>query len=267
MNIRQLITRAGLVASGAIALSAPAYAFSFQTNYTSALSGADAAKGDIILNSVTIGSGKVVSDFTMVTSANILSNDIYTGGDSGAASADIGDLANGISEEALTNQSAAAVLSNLNLNNIIDTEDNGNFILDLNFERAVDNIFIWERGMNSRLDIQALDASGNEIGNKVQLANSKNWDYAGFDIDTKEISSAQRVGSIGVSLADLGISNTFISSLRVSSQGQAYNGPDFKLIGSIAEQSQTVPEPSVLLGLGAVVAGLLATCRRKGQTT
>ena len=271
MNIRQFVTSAGLVAGssivGAIAISAPAHAFSFQTNYTSALTGAAAPKGDIFLDSVTLESGKTISDFTMVTSANILSNDIYTGGNSGAASADIGDLATtGIREEALTNESAAAVLSNLNLNNIIDTEDSGNFVLDLNFAKAVDNIFIWERGMNSQLDIQALDANGNEIGNKVQLSNSRNWDNAGFKLDTAEIGRAQKVGSIGVSLADLGISDAFINSLRVTSKGKAYNGPDFKVMGSVAEeQPQEVPEPSALIGLGAVVAGLLSTRRKKEQ--
>ena len=267
MNIRQFVTSAGLVAGSAIALSAPAHAFSFQTNYTSALTGNNAPKGDIFLNSVTLDSGKIISDFTMVTSANILSNDIYTGGDSGAASADIGDLATtGLRQEDLTNAGAAAVLSNLNLNNIIDTEDSGSFILDLNFAKAVDNIFIWERGMNSRLDIQALDASGNVIGNKVALSNSKDWDYAGFNIDTKEIGSAQKVGSIGVSLADLGISNAFISSLRVTSNGKAYNGPDFKVMGSVAAAApQDVPEPSALIGLGAVVAGAFATRHRKQQ--
>ena len=262
MNIRKFSTSAGLVASGALLLSAPAHAFSFQTNYTSALGGINAPVGDIMLDSVTLENGKTISDFTMVTSANILSNDIYTGGNSGAASADIGDLATtGVVQEALSNESAAAVLSNRNLNNIIDTEDKGHFILDLNFEKGVDNIFIWERGMNSRLDVQALDADGNLLGNKIQLSNSRNWDYAGFDINTQEISRSQKVGSIGVSLMDLGIDDAFISSLRVTSDGEAYNGPDFKVMGSVAE----VPEPSALLGLGAVVAGAFATRRRKQQ--
>jgi hypothetical protein len=150
------------------------------------------------------------------------------------------------------------VMNNLNLNNIIDTEDSGNFILDLNFAKAVDNIFLWERGMNSRLDVQALDASGNVIGNKLALSNSKNWDYAGYKIDTLEIGSAQKVGSIGVSLADLGLTSGYVSGLRVSSKS-TYNGPDFKVMGSVAD----VPEPSSLLGLGAVVAGVLATRRRQ----
>ena len=262
MKIRQFITTTGLLASSMIALSsAPAQAFSFQTNYTASLTGKDASKGDITLNSVTLGNGKVISDFTLVTSANILSNDVYTGGDSGAASADIGDKATtGLKQEAATNAGIRTVLNNKNLNNIIDTEDKGNFILDLFFEKPVDNIFIWERGMNSRLDVQALDAKGNTIGNLLKL-NSKNWDYAGYSIDTQEIKSAQKVGSIGVSLADLGLTNSYVSALRVSSYGKAYNGPDFKVMGSVAE----VPEPSALLGLGTVVVGAIVTRRKRAQ--
>ncbi|MEO0770616.1 MAG: exosortase-dependent surface protein XDP2, partial [Cyanobacteria bacterium J06649_4] len=143
MKLRQIASSISLVATGAIVLSsAPAQAFSFTTNYTSALSGGKASKGDIFLDSVTLEDGSVIDDFTLVSSANILSNDIYTGGNSGAASADIGDLATtGLREEALTNSGAQAVLNNKNLNNIIDTEDKGSFILDLNFEQAVDNIF------------------------------------------------------------------------------------------------------------------------------
>ncbi len=264
MKKQKIAASVGLIAGSAIALSsAPAQAFSFQTNYTAALSGKDASKGDIFLNSVTLGTGKVISDFTLVTSANILSNDIYTGGNSGAASADIGNKATtGLKQEKLTNDGAKTVLNNLNLNNIIDTEDKGNFILDLNFAKAVDNIFLWERGMNSRLDIQALDAQGNLLGNKVALSNSKNWDYAGFSIGTQEIGSAQKVGSIGISLADLGLSTGYVTALRVSSQGKAYNGPDFKVMGSVAD----IPEPSSLLGLGAIVAGLVAIRRKQAQT-
>ncbi len=259
MKIRQLAASVGLVASSAIALSsAPAHAFSFQTNYTAALSGKDASKGNIFLNSVTLGGGKVINSFGLINAANVVSNDVYTGGNTGAASSDIGDKATtGIKREKIDVEAIKSVLNNLNLNNIIDTEDSGSFVLDFMFDKAVDNIFLWERGMNSRLDIQALDANGNVIGNLLNL-NSKNWDYAGFDIDTQEISGAQKVGSVGISLADLGLTGSYISALRVSSKS-AYNGPDFKLVGSAAD----VPEPSALLGLGAVAAGILATRRRQ----
>ena len=262
MKIRQFVTSAGLIAGSAMALSAPAQAFSFQTHYTAALSGKNVSKGNIFLDSVTLENGKTISDFSLVNAVNIISNDPYLGGNTGAASSDIGDLATtGIKQEDLTSASAVSVLNNLNLNNIIDTEDTGSFVLDLKFDKAVDNLFIWERGQNSKLDIQALDASGNLLGNKVQL-NSKNWNYAGFDIDTQEISGKQKVGSIGVSLMDLGLDNPFISSLRVTSKS-TYNGPDFKIIGSAANNPTDVPEPSALLGLGAVVAGTLATRRRQ----
>ncbi len=267
MKLRQFALSAGLVASSAIALSAPARAFSFQTNYTSSLSGDNAAKGNIFLDSVTLDDGTVISDFTLVDSANILSNDIYTGDNSGAASADTGDLATtGLREEALTNNGAKAVMNNLNLNNIIDTETGGSFILDLQFEQAVDNVFLWERGKNSLLDIQALDADGNLIGNLLKLPNSSDWSDAGFSIDTSEIDKAQKVGSIGVSVADLGISAGYIRALRVSSW-EGYNGPDFKFLGSVANVTpEEIPEPSALLGLVAVVAGMLTVRRKKSQT-
>ncbi len=262
MNLRQLAVGFGLVAGSAIALSSPAQAFSFKADYTHSLSGGNASKGDIFLDSITLDSGRVITDFSLVNSANILSNDIYTGGNSGAASADIGDLATtGIREEALTNEGAKRVMNNLNLNNIIDTEDKGNFVLDLHFEQAVDNIFLFERGMNSRMDVQALDADGNAIGNLLRLAKSNKWDNAGYKIDTKEIGRKQKVGSIGISLADLGLSTGYVSALRVSSKGKSYNGPDFKVFGSVA--AEKVPEPSALLGIGMVVAGLMVSGRRK----
>lgn len=262
MKTSKFVTSVGLLAVGAIALSSPAaHAYSFQADYTKALTGKSASKGDIFLNSITLESGKVLTDFTLVDSANILSNDIYSGGNSGAASADIGDLATtGLRQEDLTNEGAKAVMNNLNLNNIIDTEDKGNFILDLNFEQAVDNVFLWERGKNSKMDIQALDADGNEIGNLIKL-DSKKWGNAGFKINTQEIGGKQKVGAIGLGLADFGLTDGFINSVRVTSKGKSYNGPDFKLLGSVAEQD--IPEPSSLLGLGAIVAGAFATRRRK----
>ena len=84
MNLRQLAVGFGLVAGSAIALSSPAQAFSFKADYTHSLSGGNASKGDIFLDSITLDSGRVITDFSLVNSANILSNDIYTGGNSGA---------------------------------------------------------------------------------------------------------------------------------------------------------------------------------------
>lgn len=262
MKIRSFATRIGLLAGGVLALSsAPAQAFSFQTNFTPALTGKDAAKGDIILDSVTLGDGTVIDDFVLIDLANIVSNDLFTGGNTGAASSDVGDKATtGLKQEAVTNEGIVSVLNNKNLDNIIDTEDKGNFVIDLFFRRPVNNVFVWERGLNSRLNLQGLSAEGTLIGNLLEL-NSADFDYAGFNIDTTEIAQAQRVGSIGISLTDLGLTDP-IKALRVSSLGKTFNGPDFKIIGGAAP-STAVPEPSMLLGLGAVVAGALVTRRRR----
>lgn len=263
VKLCQLAASVSLVAAGAIALSAgPAQAFVFKANFTEARSGSDAAKGDIFLESVTLEGDKVVSDFSLINAVTIRENS-----STGAASADIGDLVEtGTAEEDLTPEGAVAVLGNLNLNKIIDVEDSGSFVMDLHFEQATDKFFLFERGRNSRLNVQALDADGNTIGNVLELS-SRNWEYAGFDIDTKEIGSAQQVGSLGISLMDLGVSTGPITALRLSSEGKSFNGPDFKLFGKIifSRRTKRVPEPSVLLGMGVAAAGLLSVNRRNSQ--
>ncbi len=233
-------------------LAGSANAFSFTTNFTG-----NNAKEDIWLNSVTIGD-QVISNFAVVNSANIIYNAPYTGGNTGAASADRGDNASGINVEDPTNGHVVQALGNLNLNNILDGEDNGKFIIDVTFNGLVDNLLFWERGQNSRLGVQALDAFGNLVGNFL-LLDSKTWDYAGFKIDTTEIGGAQNVGSLGVSLADLGVSGP-IQSIRLTSE-TSYNGPDFKVVGTAATAA-AVPEPTTVLGLG-LVAGLGFVSRRR----
>lgn len=254
MKLHQSLAFASLVAGSLLTLiAAPAQAFSFTTNFT----GND-PKGNIFLDSVALADGTVISNFSLVSAANIISNDLWTGGNTGAASADLGDRATvGLKQEAVTNAGVVAALGNLNLNSIIDTEDTGSFVMDVAFSKAVDMLFFWERGMNSRLDIQALDTKGNLIGNLLNL-DSRTWQYAGFGIDTREISGTQRVASRGVSLTDLGVSGP-ISGLRVTSRS-SYNGPDWKVVGSAA----SVPEPTAIAGLG-LVAGVLAASRRKSK--
>lgn len=264
MKFRQLIATAGIIAGGMLAVGqAPAQAFSFTSNFTHELSGNDAAKGNIWLNSVTLEDGTQLSNFTLINDAKIITNDLYTGGNSGAASADMGDKANGIKVENATSQDIATTLNNTNLNNIIDTEDSGNFAINLFFEQAVDKIFAFERGMNSDLEVQAIDSEGKTLGNVFKFLRS-NWNSAGYSIDTQEIGSAQQVGSAGVSLTDLGVDGP-ISGLRVVSESK-FNGPDWKIFGSIAEpevESAKTPEPSAMLALGAVVGGTLLRRRRQ----
>ena len=266
-----------------IVCQSPAKAFTFTTNLTSA--GVPDAKGDILLKSVTYG-GKTTSDFAFVTAVNIINNTPIKSGldpqkytsnpedktksndNSGAASTDKGDRAsspivNGKAVEVSgiknpTGADMAAYLGNNNLNNIIDTEDRGDFKLNLSFGKAVKNLLFWERGMNSTIRVQALDAMGNLIGNLLNL-NSKSWGRAGYSINTQEIDNTQAVGAWGVSLADLGV-NSPISAIQVSSFGsQRDNGPDFKVIG----ESEPVPEPLTMTGLALGASGMIAARRRR----
>lgn len=251
----------GLVA-GSLAFTNSAAAFNFTTNFTTnpSLTGNQRWQGDIYLDSVQYGS-TIVNQFALVNRVNILSNDLWTGGNTGAASADKGDLATvGLSQERLTADGAVAALGNRYLSSIIDTEDSGSFAMNLFFDKAVDNLYFFERGRNSKLDVQALDASGNLIGNLLALDSGKNapdWQDAGYQLNTLEIGEFQTVGSRGVSVADLGVTGP-ISGIRVFSRGSAYQGPDFKVVGSVA----SVPEPGTIVGLGVVTAGFMASRRR-----
>ncbi|HHP7243945.1 MAG TPA: exosortase-dependent surface protein XDP2 [Elainellaceae cyanobacterium] len=256
MKVKTIAACAGLIASGCVTLvSAPAQAFSFTTQFT----GHD-PKGDIILDSVTLGDGSIINNFALVSRAAIISNDLWTEGNTGAASADKGDrVTGGLKQERVDNAGAVTALNTLNLNSIIDTEDQGNFVIDVFFDQLVDNVFVWERGMNSKLDIQALDSEGNLVGGLLQLGSSSTWSYAGYSIDTMEISGAQKVSSIGIGLSDFGVTS-FISGLRVTSDS-SYNGPDWKIVGSAAETAD-VPEPATLAGLGLIASALVLSRRR-----
>lgn len=248
----------GIIA-GSMGMATSAQAFSFTTNFTAELSAPDTAKGNIWLDSVEFG-GTTVSKFGFVDRVNIIENDLWIGGNTGAGSADRGDLANGLVQELLTNEGAVEALGNPNLNNILDGEDRGAFKMNVWFDKAVDNLFFWERGLNSAMEIQAIDKLGNIISNSNLLTlNSRTWDYAGFSIDTTEIGGAQRVGSLGVSLADLGLSSAIAGIQVTADRTSFFNGPDWKVVGSAA----AVPEPGTVMGLGAIASGLLVSGRRK----
>jgi hypothetical protein len=257
MNLSKIVAAAGVLATGLMLTSAPAQAFSFSTNFTAATTanGKQDATRDIRLNSVSFN-GQTVSNFAFVQSAQIISNDAWTGGNTGAASSDRGDNASGQNLEAATHQSVAASLGNSNLNNIIDGEDRGSFRINLMFGQAVSNLFFWERGMNSDLTVQALDQLGNVVGNSLKITRST-WKSAGYQINTTEIGGAQNVGSWGLGLGELGLSNS-IYGVQVSADA-SHNGPDFKVVGG----ATGAPEPVTMAGLALAGAGLAAARRRR----
>ncbi|MFE4108326.1 exosortase-dependent surface protein XDP2 [Almyronema epifaneia] len=253
--LSQVSASLGLTSITLLSLVGSAQAFSFVSEVEGS-----SAKGDIFLKAVVLETGErvVVEDLSFISGATIVSNDEFSGGNTGAASADKGDEATtGISQE---DANAAEIVTNLttaNLNNIVDTEDSGSFQIDLDFARAIDNLLIWERGKNSDLGVQALDDNGNLIGNFFKVSRDL-WTDAGFSIDTTEIGNAQAVGSFGLNIAqDLGVSGP-VSRIRFSSES-GFNGPDWKFVGTAAErESQSVPEPGLLLGLGLLSTFLVS---------
>jgi len=258
---------AGALAFGLIASAEAAHAFSFVTNDfdENPLTSAD-AKNDIFLESVTVldddgNPVEVITEFSYITSAEIVYNDEYTGGNSGAASADIGDNATtGVKVEGASAEDLALNLGNNNLNNIVDTEDKGAFTINLNFDYAIDNLLVWERGMNSDLQVQALDEYGNLIGDALLITDDM-WDSAGYRIDTQEIGGSQAVGSYGINIEeDLGVAAGSISSLQFYSEA-GFNGPDWKFVGTKDERNASVPEPGLLLGLGVMGAAVVSRRR------
>lgn len=262
MKPQNILLSAGLLLGSFLAMTTTAKAASFTTNFTP--NNPD-PKADILLQSIQ-QNGKTISNFSFVKSAGIIYNSPKSIGinNTGAASTDKGDKASNPSygigpKEDPTGNDIAAYLGNNNLNNVIETEDTGTFNINVFFDSLIkadnsglDSLFFWERGMNSALQIQAIDAAGNLIGNSLKLLAGQQVN-AGFRIDTTEINGSQIVGSWGVSLAQLGV--TQLSGLKLTAD-PSLSGPDFKVVAR-----KTTPEPGAMIGLGTVAT--LAFLRRR----
>jgi len=235
-------------AAGTLLLAASsASAFSFTTNFNGTH-----PKGNIFLQSVVTEQGTTISDFALVSEATIVYNDPHTTGNTGAASSDRGDDADGLVEEKPDAADVVTSLGNLNLNNILDTEDNGTFELTLNFDKAFNTLLLWERGKNSRIGIKVGSV---DLG----VFSSADFADAGFGINTTEINGTQQVGSRGFKLSDYGISGS-VNEITLYAN-KSFNGPDFKVVGA------TVPEPATVLGLTAIAGAFVASRRRKNDQT
>jgi hypothetical protein len=257
-SLKTVLVSVGLISTAmAIVPQAKASAFTGFNFSTNAVIGnpTHPTKGDITLQSVTWGS-RTVSNFDLVNSASIHTNS-YT---LGPASSDRGDLVSGscARNEMPSAADIVSSLGNLNLNCIVDTEDNmGTSIIDVFFDpnKTVNTFFFFERGMNSNLQVQGIDANGGLVGNFTIMGNvptpMKQWKPTGYSIDTMEINNSQRLGSYGLSSA------VQLKGLRIMSQ-IGFNGPDFKVVAT------RVPEPATMLGLGAV-SGTAVLLRRRKQ--
>lgn len=284
MNYKLLSTTICLVLGTVLAVSSSAQAASFKTNVEYDKPNAsdedkpdaseeDKAKGNIWLKSIE-QNNRTVKNFSYVNKTVILFNDDIKKNEnnSGAASTDRGDSAITPDKIAESENPRAdeitAYLNTRNLNNILDSEDKGTFEINLFFDSVLkednsglDSIFFWERGMNSDLFVQGIDAKGNVINPNIKYKiteTRQGVNNAGYMIDTKEIDHAQNVGSWGLSLKDLGV--TSLSGIRVSALGETFNGPDFKVV------ARSVPEPANVMGLG-VIATLAVLRRRQSKQT
>ncbi|MEH2358066.1 exosortase-dependent surface protein XDP2 [Nostoc sp.] len=290
MKIHRISTFVFICFGTALAFAPSVNAATFATNFTPSLIGTDASKGDIWLNYITQDKTKF-NNFSFVNKVDILSNTPITNvkagststpgsknNNTGAASTDKGDKASApITVSSLKNPTGAEIatfLGNKNLNNIIDTEDNGSFKINLFFDTSIqkdnsglDNLFFWERGMNSNLGIQAIDSKGKLIGKFLQL-NSQDQKDAGYSIDTTEIDGAQKVGSWGVNLKQLGVNS--LSGIQITTNAD-YNGPDFKVIARNGQPyyqappppPKKVPEPNTAAALGLFAVGALRVVKKK----
>ncbi|MEA5576452.1 exosortase-dependent surface protein XDP2 [Anabaena sp. UHCC 0451] len=262
MKIKSAFIWVSLLCSAVLATIDSAKAASFVSNVSQNTN----PKADINLLSI-IQNGTTINSFSYVNKADI--DTTLQNKKNGPASTDRGDNATSpfAPAELPSNEAIAKFLGNNNLNNIIDTEDDGSFVIDVFFDNEIvqdnsglDNLFFWERGMNSDLGIQALDIAGNVIGKFKKITEIRNSNnYAGFQIDTKEIGGSQKVGSWGVSLQELEVEK--LSGLRLTSQAD-YKGPDFKVIARNGGNKTEIPEPTTILGLGAV-AGMAFLSRRQ----
>lgn len=280
MIAKKLILSTGIALSAVVGVSGAAQAASFTTNLGS---GSNPPKGNVFLQSIsqndltfTLG-----TSILQVTSADIISNTGVSAFSAGGAGADGGDEAtlpspnvDNLGTDNLSDVKAAQYLGSNNLNNIIDTEDTGAFNINVFFGESIgrsaegfDNLFFYERGKNSKIRVQALDAAGNLIGTAFTITENL-WGDAGYSIDTLEVNGAQQVGSYGVSFAQLGLDQSvdFISGIKLTALNgtgaNAFNGPDFKVYAGNFLGRNTVPEPTTVLGLGSVAALALVGRRR-----
>ncbi|HEY9799915.1 MAG TPA: exosortase-dependent surface protein XDP2 [Leptolyngbyaceae cyanobacterium] len=279
MIAKKLLLSTGLVLSAVVGVSGAAQAASFKTNLGP---GSNPPKGNVFLQSIT-QNGQTFTYGTSIlqaTSVDIISNTGVSAFSAGGAGADAGDNASkpsinldNLDTDAASDTKAAQYLGNNNLNNIIDTEDAGAFEMNVFFGESIgrsangfDNLFFYERGKNSKIRVQALDAEGKTIGTGFTITENL-WGDAGYSIDTLEITGAQAVGSYGVSFAQLGLDDTVetISGIKLialnGTGANNFNGPDFKVYaGNFLGRS--VPEPTTVLGLGSVAALALVGRRR-----
>jgi hypothetical protein len=277
------------LASNPFASAATLSKFSFQTNWSqnpaAEVQAYPTFNRDYRLDSVSFD-GSTFSDFQFVNAAHVIQNDFddHTGPDGtgfvrqpwyivNTGRGQFTHLDPWVNEGPISGESGAtdadlvATYANLNLNSINYNRERDTFgIFTISFPQPTDRFFIFERGKDADLHIDALDAGGNAVGHWDFLRTEGYGDTGvGIVTDTgfpgwPQTGPAQAVGSIG-----LKINGGAATTLKFTINAKPDNGPDLKVFGGAA-----VPEPTGLLlaaiGLADVgVAGRRRSTRASSQ--
>lgn len=164
--------------------------------------------------------------------------------------------------------------SSRNINHFVDIYcSDPCFRVDLKYDTPLsDKIFVSERGTggsNSKMVLEALDASGKVVGTKLYVdpknrvnTNLYGATYTSSSKNPTPTDQCQLISFYAFDVAQFGVSQ--ISGIRVSTpkqslgSGQDY-APDFRVMASAAP----VPEPGTMLVLGAGAAFFAARRRIK----
>lgn len=250
------------------AVTFTAFSFDSEVSTSGVFSGVNGiyGNGDVRLDSVRFG-GVTHGPATLqtVSSTSIVLDDgldAVNGGGNLAAGHGIHAAADnwagqGPSTVLPTSTDLQAALANTNLTSIVVTRENpGTAILDVGFATPQSTFLFYERGGNSDLQVQALNASNQVIGSYTILRS--NYDATGIVISTDNGAfqlAGQTLGSIGLR-TDEAVSRLRLSSYR--SDVLNYNGPDYKVLAVSA-----VPEPGTYAFLLAGLGGVALAARRR----
>lgn len=191
--------------------------------------------------------------------------DMNTSGNAYAANPDRADNASPFAGEGMGTGTLSEVFGSFNgyknMSWIIDGEDAGSYTLDLRFaagqflsaDANADTVelAILERGGNSDLRIFGIFADGSLTGPIVM--NRSSTGATGWTLDTLEISGAQSVKGVGISLDASWTNLVGFRFQNISS----YNGPDIVAVGT----STLVPTPGSLALM--TLGGLIGMRRRR----
>lgn len=245
--------------------------FQFKTQWSRnpdpALQKYDVSTRDVRLDSVTFD-GKTFSAFQFVSEANVLRNDVDNVSNADPKTGVVRepftiintgrgqytDVDPWVNEgpisgpKGATNADLVATYANLNLNSINYNRERKDFgIFTISFPKATDTFFIFERGMDSDIHLEALyqgkvvakwDFTWPMVDGRHPWPDSY---YAGFDILTytgfpgwsTDPKGAQKVGAVGIRLTG-GVADT----LKFTINAIPDFGPDLKVFGGAP-----VPEP------------------------